>query len=69
MSSAASSCLDKVVLPAPDGEDSTKIRPRRAIEADKFVSASLNVLNLFAHLIDDRLHRKATSRDLNVIGL
>lgn len=48
--SRASNCLDSVVLPAPEGDDSTNSSPRRAMPDD--VATLLNVLHLLAKLID-----------------
>ena len=46
---------DNVVFPAPDGEDSTSIRPRRATAPSRFTVTgfcSLNILCLFTELVD-----------------
>src|SRR5690349_3886682 len=44
----------RVDLPAPEGEESTSISPRRPA-----IAASLDILNLLAELIDYRLHLEA----------
>src|SRR4029077_19689384 len=59
--SDSSSMRESVVLPAPEGEDSTSIRPRRAIAAP-----SLDILHLLAHLLDGALQVDADARELDV---
>ncbi len=59
---------DKVVLPAPDGEDRTNNRPRRAMVEGVAVMMSLDVLHLFAHLIDRRLQRETGARDVGIVA-
>src|SRR5580698_5037436 len=56
--SLSSKRRDSVVLPAPDGEDSTSISPRRLI--------SLDILRLLAELVDHGLERqpRAGKRDV-----
>jgi hypothetical protein len=54
-----------VVFPAPEGEESTSIRPRRAICS----LASFNILNLFAQPVDRGLERQPGLRDLRIVGL
>src|SRR5690606_29642116 len=61
--SSASSRRDSVDLPAPEGEDSTNIKPRRTPEEttegiELQPSKLFNILNLFAELIDRRLEVK-----------
>src|SRR5262245_40049323 len=68
--SAASSRRDRVVLPAPDGEDNTRASPRRAIGAPPACSpASLNVLHLLAHLIDHGLELEPGAGHVRIVGL
>src|SRR6478735_7950754 len=54
---------DRVVFPAPDGEDRTSIRPRRWISG---VSASFDILDLLAHALDGALQIDADARQLDV---
>ena len=54
--SASSNLRESVVLPAPDGDDSTSNNPRRAMLIWLFL---LNVLNLFAELVDNGFQLKA----------
>src|SRR6185437_8465696 len=49
---------DKVVLPAPEGEDNTSIRPRRCI--------SLDILGLLAELVDHGFQGQAGAGERNV---
>src|SRR5215831_19935238 len=74
--SAASKARARVVLPAPEGEDSTNRRPRRARRAvcwllscplPSLTVRSLDVLRLLAHLVDDRLELKASPRRLRIV--
>ena len=62
-----------VDLPAPDGEDSTSIRPRRAMPPARrrrsSIGSSLDVLHLLAHLLDGRLQVEADAGQLDVAGL
>src|SRR5262245_12734526 len=63
---------DSVVLPAPDGEDSTNIRPRRATPSALWppaAIASLQILDLFAELLDDVLHLEPGIGELDVVRL
>jgi len=64
--SRASNCLDSVVLPAPDGDDSTNRSPRRAMV--DCVPELLNVLHLLAKLIDHGLELKADVSKGRVCG-
>src|SRR5262245_30361671 len=58
-----------VVLPAPEGEESTSSRPRLSIRSSPEGGlVSLNVLHLLSHLIDHRLQLQAGARRLFVIG-
>src|SRR4051794_22894641 len=57
--SLSSSLRERVVLPAPDGEDSTSISPRRWI-------LSFDILGLFAELVDNRLKGETGARQCNV---
>src|SRR5476651_2018407 len=66
-SSAAKSLWASVVLPAPDGEDSTNNSPRRATVA--LAAFLFNVLNLFAHLVDHGFEVQANSGQARIIGL
>src|SRR5476649_1432529 len=54
---------DRVVLPAPDGEDRTSIRPRRWIAG---ASASFDILHLLPHALDGALQIDADARQLDV---
>ena len=65
--SASSSARDNVVLPAPDGEDRTRRSPLRATCGWLCISL-FNVLNLFAHLIDDYFQLEPRFRNLRVVG-
>src|SRR5262245_14329292 len=57
--SRASSRRDRVVLPAPEGEERTSSRPRRDSSGDGGgLLRLLYLLHLFAELIDDRLQRQ-----------
>jgi hypothetical protein len=47
-----------VVLPAPDGDDSTRRMPRRAISTAFRAAPLLKVLHLLAQLLDRGLERK-----------
>ena len=69
--SAVSSMRDSVVLPAPDGDDSTSIRPRRAIGLGSWHARhrSLQVLHLLAELLDHGLELQADIGQLDVVGL
>src|SRR3989337_3036437 len=64
--SAARSLRDRVVLPAPEGDDMTSSRPLRAISV--LWITLLNVLHLFTHLIDDCFQLKANGRQGLVEG-
>src|SRR5262245_4501515 len=71
LASAASRPRDSVVLPAPEGEESTSSSPRRAIAGAPGPPArgwgvSLNVLHLLAHLVDHRLELQARPRGLGI---
>src|SRR6476469_6030800 len=61
--SLLSSCRDRVVLPAPDGEDRTSIRPRRWMAG---ASASFDILDLLPHALDGALEVDADARQLDV---
>src|SRR5581483_7427367 len=71
--SLASRRRASVVLPAPDGEESTSSRPRRATcgRSDRSgrAPASLNVLHLLAHLVDDRLELQSRPGRFRIVGL
>src|SRR5215831_6964757 len=76
--SAASNRRARVVLPAPEGEDSTNRSPRRARRANSWLWScplasltfrSLDVLHLLAHLVDNRLELKARPRRLRIVRL
>jgi hypothetical protein len=56
-----------VDLPAPDGEDTTSIKPRRAMAAP-ILNPSFDVLHLLAKLVDHRLQRQTHMGELNVGG-
>src|SRR5215813_3292919 len=67
---SATSMRDSVVLPAPDGEDSTNIRPRRSTPSNPWppaAIASLQILDLFAELLDDILHLEPGIGELDVV--
>jgi hypothetical protein len=70
--SLSSSARANVVLPAPDGEESTSSSPRRAMRGAMcgvlWVSL-LKVLHLLAHLIDDDLQSQTGARDVGIVGL
>ena len=69
--SAVSSMRDSVVLPAPDGDDSTSIRPRRAIRlafAPSRAIALLQVLHLLAELLDHGLELQPDIGQFDVVG-
>jgi len=61
---------DKVVFPAPDGEDSTNIRPRRAMLwwVRRACAMLFYVLNLFAKLFDRCLELQTDIRELDIVG-
>src|SRR6185436_11524235 len=63
LESFSSNCRDSVVLPAPEGEDKTSIRPRRWIAA---ASASFDILDLLPHALDGAFQIDADSRQLDV---
>src|SRR5262245_12086169 len=71
--SAATRRRASVVLPAPEGEDSTSSIPRRPMREPPVTPASLpvplNVLHLLAHLIDHRLELEPRPRRLRIVGL
>src|SRR5690242_20070062 len=60
---------DSVVLPAPEGDDSTNISPRRATPSALWPAAiaSLQILDLFAELLDDVLHLEPGVGELDVV--
>ena len=64
---------DSVVLPAPDGDDSTNINPRRAIAPSSCRPAAaillLQVLHLLAELLDHVLHLEADIGQFDIVGL
>jgi len=53
LGSCSRRALDIVVFPAPDGDDSTSISPRR--DRDRNVVPLFNILHLFSKLFDGRL--------------
>lgn len=61
--SASRSFRDKVVLPAPEGDDSTRSNPRRAM---LMWAVLFNVLNLFAELVDNGFQLEANGREFLV---
>src|SRR5438105_15876100 len=61
--SLSSRWRDRVVLPAPDGEDSTSINPRRWMVG---ASASFDILDLLPHPLDSTLEIDADARQLDV---
>ena len=68
--SLLSSRRDSVVLPAPEGDDSTYISPRRAtFRFDASSPSSLQVLHLFAELFDYAFKFKADVSELEIVGL
>ena len=70
--SSSSSRRDSVVLPAPEGDDSTSISPRRAIVALlplRLRHRSLQVLHLLAELLDHAFQLQADIGELDVVGL
>src|SRR3546814_14532142 len=62
-----------VVLPAPDGEDSTSIRPRRAILIDapepETALFLLDILGLFAQPVDHQLEVEPDGGQSRIEGL
>src|SRR6476660_2277884 len=72
MASEASVSISRpasVVLPAPEGEDSTKSSPRLSIRGGGACGlVSLNVLHLLSHLIDHRLQFQAGAGGFFVVG-
>src|SRR5437763_17115928 len=58
---------DSVDFPAPDGEDTTSIRPRRAMSA-LILNLSFDVLYLLAKLIDHGFQREPDMGELNIRG-
>ena len=69
--SAFSSLRESVVLPAPDGEDRTSIKPRRATVLCFAAPASslFHILDLLAELFDRGLQLKPDIGELDIIGL
>src|SRR5262249_21218160 len=66
------SSRDSVVLPAPDGDDSTNISPRRATLSVLWPPAaitSLQILDLLAELLDDVFHFEPGIGQLDVVRL
>src|SRR5687767_14863908 len=67
--STSSSRRDNVVLPAPEGDDNTSIRPRRAtVSPSSCAIPLLQILHLFAELLDHALQLKADIGQFQVIG-
>src|SRR3990172_4806534 len=62
--SSSRSRRDSVVLPAPEGDDNTSMRPLLAMPVS--ISPSLDVLDLLAQLIDDGLELEPGPADLDV---
>src|SRR5262245_60005579 len=68
---------DNVVLPAPDGEDSTSMSPRRAIaslprpcfEPLAPLAALFKVLHLLAELLDQALELEPDIGELEIVRL
>src|SRR6476620_142882 len=61
-----------VVLPAPDGEESTSIRPRRpmmSFSSSAVMRGSLDILHLLAELLDLRLEVQPDDGEGGVVGL
>src|SRR5438552_18598971 len=69
-----------VVLPAPDGADTMKSKPARPgpvaprpgsgrPRGSRGVEASLDILDLLAHLLELRLRRDDELRDTEAVGL
>jgi len=68
----SSSLRDNVVLPAPDGEERTSIRPRRATLSSfsrMAIARSLQVLHLLAELFDDAFKFKTNVGEFKIVGL
>src|SRR4029077_16720169 len=64
-SSDCKSSRDRVVLPAPDGEERTSIKPRRLMSALILwvhCACLFDILGLLAELVDRRLQREAYAR-------
>ena len=61
---------DMVVLPAPEGDDRTSMRPRRAIPDEGMDrSALFDILYLLAQTLDGRLKIKTQPGQLDIRGL
>src|SRR5688500_15367477 len=59
---------DSVVLPAPEGDDSTNISPRRSTPSNPpAVIASLQILDLLAELLDHVFHLEPGLRQFQVV--
>src|SRR5262245_62013235 len=71
--SAAKRRRASVVLPAPEGEESTSSSPLRPMRGASpragTLARSLNVLDLLAHLVDKRLQSNARPRNLRIGSL
>src|SRR5687768_18427448 len=65
--SLSSSRRVSVVLPAPEGEEITRRRPRRSIGMG--LATLFNVLHLLAHLINDGLEAQANAAQRFVLRL
>ena len=70
--SLSSSLRDNVDLPAPEGEERTSIRPRRATFSPfsrLAIAWLLQILHLLAELLDYAFKFKTDVRELEIIGL
>src|SRR2546429_8840617 len=63
---------DSVFFPAPEGEESTSISPRRVMPRSRPAApsiSSLQILHLLAELLDQSFHLKADIGELDVVPL
>src|SRR5689334_7483782 len=67
--SPSSSARASVVLPAPEGDDSTRSRPRRAMRGGEMLASLLNVLHLLSHLVDHHFQGEPRARYLRGVRL
>src|SRR3954470_12348555 len=66
--SRSSRARTRLVLPPPDGAATTKRLPRTAARVPVPAAASLNILHLLAHLLDEDLQLERGIRKLGVDG-
>src|SRR5690348_10218042 len=65
LESAVRSIRDSVVLPAPDGDESTSMSPRRRASI-ALPDGLFDILGLLSKLVDDRLEAKTDAREFDV---